>query len=93
MDRLRDLPGWTEAEVESLLLPLDYQAFQIVDTWPLPRRAELAGHASFEHANWLFAPETPTTELWDAIERWRRAIDACEPPRRKSSTASATTAT
>lgn len=75
------LPGWTETEIENLLMPLGYTAFQIVDTWPLPRRERIEGHASFEHANWLFAPEAPPPVLWDAVLGWRRAIEACALPR------------
>ncbi len=75
------LPGWTEAEIESLLLPLGYRAFQITDALPLPRMDAIVGHASFQDANWLFAPEDPDEGLWSAIGRWRRAIDACAPGR------------
>ncbi len=34
-----------------------------------------------EDRNWLFAPEVPNASIWEAVGRWRRAIDACEPPR------------
>jgi FkbM family methyltransferase len=76
------LPGWTEAELEPILRPLGYRMFQVVDQLPLPERETIAGNANAqEERNWLFAPEEPTPAIWEAVERWRRAIDECAPPR------------
>jgi FkbM family methyltransferase len=74
------LPGWTETEIEGLLRPLGYRAYQVVDTLPLPERVTTAGTASFEDPNWLYAPEEPDAALWEAVAGWRRAIDALPLP-------------
>jgi hypothetical protein len=52
-----------------------------VDHLPLTELDTIVGHASFEDTNFLFAPEQPDQALWDAVGRWRRAIDDCPPPR------------
>lgn len=76
------LPGWTEAEIEPILRPHGYRLFQVVEGLPLPERETISGNANAEEErNWLFAPEAPTPAIWEAVDRWRRAIDACEPPR------------
>jgi FkbM family methyltransferase len=76
------LPGWTEDKIEEILRPLGYRMFQIVDAVPFVERDTIAGNPNPQQdRNWLFAPEVPTPSIWDAVARWRRAIDACEPPR------------
>ena len=77
------LPDRTEADVEDLLRPLGYRVFQVVDNVPLPERDTIVGFASFDDnaRNWLFAPEAPNESLWEAVSRWRRAIEEADPPR------------
>jgi FkbM family methyltransferase len=75
------LPGWSDGQIDSLLRPLGYRGYRIGDSLPLLERDTTAGCASLEERNWLFAPEAPTATLWDAVARWRRAIDACGAPR------------
>ena len=76
------LPGWTEDKIEEILRPLGYRMFQIVDAVPFVERDTIAGNPNPQQdRNWLFAPEVPTPSIWDAVARWRLAIDACEPPR------------
>jgi FkbM family methyltransferase len=76
------LPGWTEGEIEAILRPLGYRMLQVLDSLPFPERETIAGNANARgERNWLFAPEAPALETWEAVGRWRRAIDACEPPR------------
>lgn len=75
------LPGWDDDPIDEILRPLGYRAFQIVDDVPFPERETIGEHAELEARNWLFAPEAPDRALWDAVARWRRAIDRCDPPR------------
>ena len=74
------LPGWNEEELEGLLFPLGYGAYHIDAESPLRRQDRIVGQTTLEHMNWLFAPVEPGHETWDAIDRWRLAIDACPPP-------------
>jgi FkbM family methyltransferase len=81
---LEVLPGWTEEELEDLLLPLGYLAYQIADPFPMVRHDRLVGHASLEAGNWLFAPVEPGREVWQAIDRWRAAIATSPAPSQPS---------
>lgn len=81
---LEVLPGWTEVDLEDLLLPLGYWAYPIADPFPLIRHQRLVGHASLEAGNWLFAPVEPGREVWQAIDRWRAAIATSPAPSQPS---------
>jgi FkbM family methyltransferase len=75
------LPGWTEAAIEDIFHALGYRMFQIVNQGRPRDRDGIAGNATFEEPNWLFAPEAPSEDLWQSIERWGRAIERAGPPR------------
>ena len=70
----------TEAQLEELLAPLGYTWYQITNELPLAPRREIFGDRSYRFNNWLFAPEPPGDELWDAMRAWQEALSACTPP-------------
>lgn len=89
LETLRDHRPWivcevlarrTEADLEALLGPLGYQWYQITTELPLAPRREIFGDRSYRFKNWLFTPETPGDELWDAMRTWRQALATCTPP-------------
>ena len=68
------LAGRTEDDLTAILAPLGYCWFRIDGAQPLVRRTLIEGDLSYEHMNWLFAPEEPGPAFWQALAGWRTSI-------------------
>ena len=55
----------------------DYHWYHIKGEFPLAPADEIKGDNSA--MMWLFAPEPPSPEFWDAAQRWRDRLAACGP--------------
>lgn len=67
-----------EERLMALMDPLEYLWFPISGDPPYEARSEISGRASpaWERM-WMFAPEEPSSEFWDAVTVWRTALGSC----------------
>jgi FkbM family methyltransferase len=69
------LHGRTERALTEQLVPLGYHWYQITGESPLRARDVIEGDPGYRLTNWLFAPEEPSTDFWDAKRAWQRALE------------------
>jgi FkbM family methyltransferase len=70
------LKGRTEDALMAELEPLLYRMYQITDEVPLAPGDVIEGDPTHRFTNWLFAPEEPSAEFWDAKRAWQHALEA-----------------
>ena len=67
-----------EERLMALIDPLEYLWFPISGDPPYEPRTEISGRASpaWERM-WMLAPEEPSSEFWESVTLWRKALETC----------------
>ncbi|WP_158564338.1 FkbM family methyltransferase [Jiangella anatolica] len=70
-----------ERPLTELMGELGYRFLHLNGTFPLPAKDVIKGDPTYEHMNYLFAPEDVSEEMLAAAKAWHAALEATPRPR------------